>query len=161
MTPKECVLKDLVNEEFNEEQLFEQYKLYVEMADHVSERRDKTNRFYLSIITGIISLVSIVFSLTGEHESFIILILICCIVISWNWYQNILSYKRLNSGKFDVINHIEKKLSAKGFTVEWILVKDQGYHDLTNIEKNIPLFFMGICILILLIIIVQNHLKFF
>ena len=152
---KECILNDLINEEFNEKQLFEQYKLYVEMADHVSERRDKTNRFYLGLITSMITLSSAIFSITSNHIELILFILICTILICWNWYQNILSYQRLNRGKFDVINHIENRLAAKGFTVEWRLVKLEGYNDLTNVEKNIPLYFIVLCIFILLGVIIQ------
>ena len=152
---KECILNDLINEKFNEKQLFEQYKLYVEMADHVSERRDKTNRFYLGLITSMITLSSVIFSITYNHIELILVILVCTILICWNWYQNILSYKRLNSGKFDVINYIENRLAAKGFTVEWCLVKLEGYNDLTNVEKNIPLYFIVLCILILLGFIIQ------
>lgn len=155
MTCKDKILEDLIHEDYNDGQLLEQYKLYVEMADHVSERRDKTNRFYLGLITSMITLSSVIFSINSNAIELIIIILICSCLICWNWHQNILSYKRLNSGKFDVINHIENKLSAKGFTVEWDLVKLGGYNDLTNIEKNIPLYFLCLCSVILFAIIIQ------
>ena len=38
--------------------LLEQYKLYVEMADRISARRQTANSFFLSINTAIIALIS-------------------------------------------------------------------------------------------------------
>ncbi|MCK4735084.1 MAG: hypothetical protein KAT65_21710, partial [Methanophagales archaeon] len=40
--------------------LLEQYKLYVEMADRISTRRAQTNRFYISLLSGLLALLSIV-----------------------------------------------------------------------------------------------------
>ena len=47
MSAKDKILEDLFTDNSNDEILFEQYKLYVEMANDVSERRDKTNKFYV------------------------------------------------------------------------------------------------------------------
>lgn len=154
MNSREPILENLINDSTNDKQLFEQYKLYVEMADNVSERRDKTNRFYLGLITAMVTFSS-VFSITVDYIVLIVIILICSILICWNWYQNILSYKRLNSGKFAVINPIENELAVKGFTMELEFVKNGGYKDLTNIEKNIPLYFMVLCALMIIGIFIQ------
>jgi len=42
------------------EHLLEQYKLYVEMADRVSARRGQANMFYISLLSALLALVSIV-----------------------------------------------------------------------------------------------------
>ena len=39
--------------------LLEQYKLYVQLADNVSARRSQSNSFYISIITGLLPILSI------------------------------------------------------------------------------------------------------
>ena len=39
--------------------LLEQYKLFVEMADRVSSRRMQTNMFYISLLSGLITVISI------------------------------------------------------------------------------------------------------
>lgn len=161
MNRKEHILEDLINEEFSEEQLFEQYKLYVEMADHVSERRDKTNRFYLSLFLAIFTLLSAIFSISSNYHGVVMGILICSILICINWYQNILSYQRLNGAKFDVINCIENRLASKGFTIEYKLVKLENHKNLTKIEMNIPIFFIILFGLIFVWIIVDLTLKFF
>ena len=41
-----------------DEHLLEQYKLYVEMTDQVSTRRAHTNRFYVSLLSGLLALFS-------------------------------------------------------------------------------------------------------
>ena len=35
----------------------EQYKLYVEMADRVSQRRDQSNRFYVTLVSALVALL--------------------------------------------------------------------------------------------------------
>lgn len=154
MKSKEEILEELIAENTNEKLLFEQYKLYVEMANNISERRDKANKFYLALISGVLTLVSIITSIK-EFAPVIIVVLISNILICWNWYQSIQSYKRLNSSKFKVINSIENKLPVKGYTVEWDLIQLKGHKDLTNIEKNIPLYLLGLCIIFLILVTVQ------
>ncbi len=39
--------------------LFEQYKLYVQMADNISERRNQTNRFYITLLSGLFTVLAI------------------------------------------------------------------------------------------------------
>ena len=43
-----------------QEIILEQYKLYVEMADRVSSRRAETNKFYISILSGILAVLAVV-----------------------------------------------------------------------------------------------------
>ena len=59
-----------------------------------------------------------------------------------------------------MINEIENKLPAKGFTIEWeLLTEVYQYNELTNVEKNIPIIMMGIGVIILIINIIMFHLK--
>ena len=39
--------------------LLEQYKLFVEMADRVSQRRDQSNRFYVTFVAAIAGLLMV------------------------------------------------------------------------------------------------------
>ena len=45
--------------------LLEQYKLYVEMADRVSQRRDQSNRFYVTIVSALAAIVVVIARLGG------------------------------------------------------------------------------------------------
>ena len=42
------------------EALLEQYKLYVDMADRISSRRIEASKFYTSLLTGLLALISLI-----------------------------------------------------------------------------------------------------
>lgn len=157
MNAKDSILKNLLKEDTNEEILFEQYKLYVEMANEISNRRDNANKFYLTLISLFITIFSIINSITHDSSIFIIpliiIIIICCI-----WAKTIDSYSTLNIGKFNIINEIEKKLPAKGFTIEWeLLIKVYSYNKLTIVEKWVPKIIGIIAVIaIIFLLIIQK-----
>jgi len=81
------------------EHLLEEYKLYVEMVDRISERRMQTNKFYISLLSGLLALLSILVSVGKFNQSLIFIIvsllgMALCIL----WHINIRSYRQLNSG---------------------------------------------------------------
>lgn len=126
----------------------EQYKLYVEMTDRISARRNTANVFFLSLNTTIIAGIGlslekietlrpswlIVFPLIG--------ILIFCLV----WWWLIRSYRNINSAKYKVIGKMESSLPfSPYYKEEW---KELGegkdirkYLPLTAIEQWIPIVF--------------------
>lgn len=121
---------------------YNQYKLYVEMADRVSARRATTNSFFLTANSFLFVAMGALFS-NSSLFIFIPIILVVGIFFCVSWTLLILYYKGLNSCKYQVINEIEERLPIKGFVTEWKLskIKDstQRFRSLTNIEKWIPL----------------------
>ncbi|MBV9386848.1 MAG: hypothetical protein JOZ78_10520 [Chroococcidiopsidaceae cyanobacterium CP_BM_ER_R8_30] len=127
--------------------LLEQYKLYVEMTDNISARRNKMNSFYTSLLSGLLAFLS----LTGEkaqiapqfRDIILLAVAILGMILCFLWYVNIQSYKQLNSGKFKVIYEMEQYLPFACYDKEWnILRKDKshgGYLNHTRIEQYIPL----------------------
>jgi hypothetical protein len=82
------------------EHLIEQYKLYVEMVDRVSDRRERTNRFYISLLSLLLSLLSIVVGsniLNGFQTVVIMITGILGLGLCILRYRNICSYRQLNS----------------------------------------------------------------
>jgi len=158
------ILEDLIEENPNKKLLFEQYKLYVEMANDVSERRDRTNKFYVTLMSLLLTVFTIMTSITKEKIIFIIPLLLM-ILFSRVWMKNIKSYSTLNRGKFDVINKIEKLLPAKGFAIEWELMELYNYQRLTKVEKNVPLILCIIStilsIALIVFILIQKGCCFF
>ncbi|OEC84347.1 MULTISPECIES: RipA family octameric membrane protein [Methanobacterium] len=133
------------------ENLFEQYKLYVEMSNDVSKRRHQTNSFYISLSSALIALFSLITVKLGSiNLEFISLLPIFGLLTCFIWFTHIKSYKKLNSAKFKVINEIEKDLPYQGFSKEWEILKNESYKGLTDIEKCVPLF-IGILYIILLL----------
>lgn len=135
--------KDKYGENFNEH-LLEQYKLYVEMADKVSERRMQTNKFYISLLSGLLALLSILVTKGNLNQTLIFVIVsLLGIILCILWYVNIQSYRQLNSGKFKVIHEMEKCLPFPCYEKEWKILGEgkekSKYLQLTRVEQYIPL----------------------
>ncbi len=122
------------------EHLLEQYKLYVEMADRISSRRQTANSFFLTINTALVALVgytqaTFVVGLSG--------MILCCL-----WNRIIKSYKGLNTGKFRVIHELERKLPSSPYDAEWVALGEgknsKLYLPFTHIEIAVPWIFFGI-----------------
>ena len=128
--------------------LLEQYKLYVEMADRVSQRREQSNRFYVSLVAAIVALLVILARFDVADGAWPIVFLISGVVgaaLSLVWYVNIKSYRQLNSAKFAIINKMEKQLPAAGYSDEWEILRPKAgpaqYFQLTRIEQFVPVIF--------------------
>ena len=71
--------------------LLEQYKLYVEMADRISQRRDQSNRFYAGLVSAIVALL-VVMGRIGVSESIWVIALLFAgllgAALSVIWYIN-------------------------------------------------------------------------
>ena len=137
--------------------LLEQYKLYVELTDNVSERRLKTNSFYISLMSGMLGLLAIGIekNFFQNQEGLIFIVFgLLGIMLSFLWRVNIRSYRQLNSGRFKVIHEMEAMLPYACFDREWKFLSagedPRQYFQLTRVENFIPLF-LGIPYLILLL----------
>ncbi len=135
------------NEKY-QDHLFEQYKLYVEMADRLSERRMVANTFFLTLHTLIIGIAGFSYEslLSLPYKGFLIFPLLAIIALCYAWRRILYSYKQLNTGKFEVIKEYENLLPTRPYVeAEWKalgLGKDPKiYRPLTDIENWIPIIF--------------------
>ena len=147
---------ELINKDNKEtsDALLEQYKLYVEMMDKVSERRGNANSFFITLHTVVLGIIGI----NGfSVEKYWWLIVILGLILSYVWGYLLQSYKLLNTGKFKVIHEIEKELPMNMYAYEWEIL-DYGknrakYWPISHLEQIIPIVFaivyivFGICIL--------------
>ena len=128
--------------------LLEQYKLYVEMADRISNRRQAANSFFLSVNTAIIALVGYLNSGSKAPSEFYFLVSISGIVLCFMWYKLLCSYKNMNSVKFKVIQEIEAQLPFAPYYMEWEKLgkgkKSKLYLPFTRVEMFIPWVFLAI-----------------
>lgn len=141
------------NPETNHErrtECLEIYKLYVEMADRISSRRQTANSFFLTINTAIATLVS--YANLDDNYCWIISIAgvtLCCV-----WHRMICSYKNLNSGKFKVIHEIESKLLIAPYTAEWKTIgegkNNKLYKPFSKVEVWVPFIFMALHMVVLI-----------
>jgi hypothetical protein len=133
---------------------FDQYKIYVESAEKISDRRQNANNFFLTINTVLISIFGLSFQIkTLENIGWVkillaLLGLIICIIF---WFL-LRAYKQLNSGKFKVIHEIEQALPLSIYDYEWKILGEgknkKIYYPFSHIELFIPWIF-GLIYLIL------------
>lgn len=134
--------------------LIEQYKLYVEMMDKVSERRHQANSFFLTVNTVLITALTGFVSLTQQssiQHGWIIVAAIAGIVFCLTWRRLIRSYGQLNSGKFKIIHLLETRLPARLFDAEWdALNRGDGtlYKPFTQTEGGVPFVFAGLYVVL-------------
>ena len=118
------------------------HKLYVEMADNVSHRRENSNKFFLTLTTAPVAVMLLASRIGAVSVPLTAIFLITGIVgvaISAIWYLNLTAYAKLNRAKFKVIHEIEEELPHPGFKDEWEYLESDGYRGLTSLEKSVPL----------------------
>lgn len=152
MDLNECLYK-VPAEEYGSEyrsHLLEQYKLYVEMADRISARRQSANSYFLSINTALLAFLGLVANRNSGNVplSWVLVVSIAGVILCYSWYRLVRSYKDLNSGKFRVIHAIEGKLPLAPYDAEWVSVGRGEDPDLylpfTHIEIRIPWIFAAL-----------------
>ncbi len=147
------MVKQLINKpvkKYNEtyySYYFNQYKIYIESAEKISDRRQNANNFFLTLNTVLISIIGLSFQIKvleyfGWTRILLALLgLLICIIF---WFL-LRAYKQLNAVKFKVIHKIEKKLPLAMYDYEWELLGKGNdkvkYYPFSHIELLIPCIF--------------------
>lgn len=131
------------------------YKAYLEMADRISDRREKANAFFLAVNTGIVAILAKGLLGGATHaDELEVLVPIAGGVLCYLWYRIIRSYRDLNSAKFKVVHAIERQLPLRPYDAEWEAVgrgrNPKLYLPFTHVEVFVPWVFMGFHALLLL-----------
>lgn len=142
--------EDSFGEDYKDK-FFEQYKLYLQEIDSLAKRRALANNFFLSINTGLLSLLVFLFNLETAaldvNGLWVLGGLTSGILFSITWYRIVSSYRQLSSAKWDIVNAIEKKLPIDLHETEWRWLgegKDvKRYRPLTGVEQYVPMIFVG------------------
>ncbi|NEQ34761.1 MAG: hypothetical protein F6K04_28055 [Leptolyngbya sp. SIO4C5] len=110
--------------------LIEQYKIYIEMMDRVTSRRGQANAFYISVLSGILVILSFPVNenlLIESSNILFVCISLLGLALCLVWYVNLQSYKQLNRLKFQVIYELEQDLPFPMYQREWdILVNEKN-----------------------------------
>jgi hypothetical protein len=78
--------------------LLEQYKIYIQMADNVSERRNKANTFFLTANSFLVATLGIGARLNapmGIDTFLIVIAAVSGILFAVTWFVTIYSYRKL------------------------------------------------------------------
>lgn len=82
------------------------------------------------------------------------------VVLCTSWVKAIQTYGNLNSGKFKVINTLERKLPANMFDAEWKALSDQlnnqRYISFTKSEQDVPKIFIMAYILLFVVSVIAS-----
>lgn len=119
----------------------EQYKIMVSSTEKVTDARMKVNNLFFTITSSILSVAFVL----GKTYSFIPLSVLAMAVLTglallttYFWDKLVNSYGKLNTGKFKVIDRIEKELRTNMFEEEWrILTQEIDYEPNTKTETRI------------------------
>ncbi len=125
------------------------YKLYVEMADRLSARRQVTNSFYLSLNSAAAALLGYVVATKDPAVLARLLWLVAPagILLALLWRFQLHSYRNLGGAKFAVIQALEDFLGVRPYRAEWdALDKGQSskYRPFTHLENAIPWLFVAL-----------------
>lgn len=119
------------------------YKMLVEMADRVSQRRQSNNNFYMTVNTAVVSATAYLATLQVKWLP-TVAVAAAGAVICIAWWRSIQSYRTLNQAKFAVITDLEKHLSFQAYTQEWMQLTGgarQRHAQFHVVETIVPIVF--------------------
>lgn len=129
--------------------ILDQYRLYVEMADKISSRRDVANAFFLTLNSLFLGAAGALVDrgYTSEPKWALLFPLSVLLWECFFWWRLIISYKQLNGAKFNIVGELEARLPASPYRkAEWQHLLKEGtdrsvYWPLTHLESKIPIIF--------------------
>ncbi|MDR7454893.1 MAG: hypothetical protein QN137_10520 [Armatimonadota bacterium] len=133
-----------------EADLFEQYRLYVESTEKISERRVLANNYLLTVNAFLVTFYGLLAA--GPYKgSWAILVHVAGVLVSLTWHRIITSYRDLNTVKFRVIHELEREMPAALYGYEWHKAEEgrsKAYHPLTHLERWVPVIFVLLYVLL-------------
>jgi hypothetical protein len=108
--------------EEEKERLFELYKIMVQSSENLVSRRQGVNTFFITVNGAILTGLGFFIKAGGGQEIKalgVLLIALTGLILAHAWKSMIISFGQLNTGKFAVINRLERHLPAALFYAEW------------------------------------------
>lgn len=133
--------------------LFEQYKLYVDSAQKISERRVSANNYLLTVNAFLVTLYGLALA-RDYKDHWMTLVPVAGLLVSMTWHEIIKSYRDLNTVKFKIIHELEQQMPAALFAYEWKLLDDgkgDTYLPLSHLEGRVPLVFVVLYVLLIIV----------
>src|SRR5690554_564869 len=85
---------------------------------------------------------------------------IMAFVVTFLWEKLVRSYGKLNTGKFTVIDQIEKQLRTNMFEQEWNVLKQQvGYESNTETEATVVRRFRWFVLIVIIVEVVYAFIQ--
>lgn len=136
--------------------LLEQYRIMIETSEKLMQRRQETVTLYTTLCTTLIAFIGASFAFPDLLLRAMILLLsgLLLVLLCRNWRLSLQSYDLNNTGKFKVINLLEKRLPAEIFECEYRYNKLNGIRSFSAREKMLPRIFsfLGFALILLSVI---------
>lgn len=130
--------------------LLEQYKIYVEMADRISQRRATANNFFLTLHSGLIAIGIVFLGLATQDAEYGLAAVttgVFGLSLSILWRLILKSYRQLNGAKYTIVGELEAKLPVAPYDDEWEKLgrgeDSSKYLKLTVVEERVTYVFMA------------------
>lgn len=136
--------------------VLEIYKMYVDMADRISARRERANAFFVTVNAAFIALLAketvTASAIRASWSTYAIPI--AGVTLCYLWKSIIRSYRDLNSAKFRVVHAMELQLPIRPYDAEWECLgrgtDKRLYRPITHMERGVPFLFMTLYAVLLL-----------
>jgi hypothetical protein len=135
---------------------FEQYKLYQEAIEKISDRRQLANTYFIGLHTILFAILG--YSISGGEKAlqgwFVIGVALAGQMICDIFWYLIHAYKQLNTGKFEVLHEMEEHLPMAPYAYEWQILgkgeEKEKYYPFSHIELLVPQVMAGLYLGIIL-----------
>ena len=133
----------------------EQYKLCVEMADRVTQRKEQTNRLYVTLFSALMAAFSFAMSswpndLRSQMLPWLpIVVGLVGVLLAAAWLINVSHLRRELILKERIIREMESSLTFEAFKTERQILKQEPYGYLFRVVSSdvaLPVIFFGISI---------------
>ncbi|MBF0373355.1 MAG: hypothetical protein HQL39_08040 [Alphaproteobacteria bacterium] len=129
-----------------EQQLF---ALYLATAEKVSDRRQQTNAWMLSVHSALLALLGLVgagkaVEAADDRGLWMMAVPVAGIMAALAWTGLLESFRKLNEAKFKVIHEMEKALPFQPFQKERAFYTAQDRSPLSAVERWVPWAFLAL-----------------
>ena len=125
---------------------FDLYALYLDTAEKVSDRRWQANTWLLSVNSALVGLYGYIdktsTAVNKTFEAWCWAIPLTGILVSLTWITLLISFRKLNTAKFELLHEIEKEFPILLFKREQEIYNKLGRTSFSKIETNIPWCFV-------------------
>ncbi len=108
--------------------IVEIWSQYSSNAEEITNKRQNINTVFITVQIALLGFIVSDLKVLG------ICLSLAGLLVAITWFFMIISYKKLNFVKFEIINELEKNMDVKPYTEEWNRLKNKKYIKLTTIE---------------------------